>query len=113
MPPTPCHGPCRDEICSLTIRRVQAEHNGPWLCVAEDDRGDEDQQYVFLDVKNAGSRLEVGAHLATEVDRQTNIFTTHISCSLVTCALRKSKLYQWYQYQSCPAWQPFSFGTRT
>ena len=50
----------RDEICSLTIRRVQAEHNGPWLCIAEDDDEDEDQQYVFLDVKNAGSKLEVG-----------------------------------------------------
>ena len=65
MPPTPSdarpRGPyCRDEICSLTIRRVQAEHNGPWLCIAEDDDEDEDQQYVFLDVKNAGSKLEVG-----------------------------------------------------
>ena len=49
----------RDEICSLTIRKVQAEHNGPWLCIAEDDDEDEDQQYVFLDVKNAGSKLEL------------------------------------------------------
>ena len=49
----------------MTIRRVAAEHNGPWLCVAEDDDEDEDQQYVFLDVKNAGSKLEVGGQLAT------------------------------------------------
>ena len=62
----------RDEICSLTIRRVQAEHNGPWLCIAEDDDGDEDQQYVFLDVKNAGSKLEVGLSL-----NRVHIFRLH------------------------------------
>ena len=42
---------------------MQIEHNGPWKCIAEDDREDEDEQYVFLDVKNSGSRLEVGVHL--------------------------------------------------
>ena len=41
---------------------MQIEHNGPWKCIAEDDREDEDEQYVFLDVKNSGSRLEVGSH---------------------------------------------------
>ena len=66
---------------------MQIEHNGPWKCIAEDDREDEDEQYVFLDVKNSGSRLEVRSHLkrcALGCGNFWRLFNTNLQFQLLT-----------------------------
>lgn len=53
-----------DDLCILTIEKVRRDHEGPWQCRAEDDNGDEDEIYVFVEVANVGgsNSLRVRSH---------------------------------------------------